>query len=111
MKIKSEGRQKRMMKRLSHSPKVLLSQFLKMILAGLVGIGAFALAVEVLFQGVLHLSVYVGVTAYSPLTVLMIWGILSLLLLAVVVKLLFLTVGRIWRKIFQFQFREKVEGK
>jgi len=109
MKIKSK--QKRTISRLPKSPKALLFQFFKMILAGFVGIGAFALAVEVLFQGVLYLSVYVGVTADSPLTVLVIWGILSLLLLAVILKLLFLAVGRIWREIFQFQFGEKTEEK
>lgn len=108
MKTKSERKQKRMTKRLPKFPKVLLAQFFKMLLAGIVGIGAFALAVEVLFQGALHLSVYVGVTAGSPLTVLMLWGILSLLLLAVVVKLLFLAVGRVWREIFQFGKRGKM---
>ena len=104
MNTKREEKQKKMPKRLFKLPKALLLQFFKMIFAGLVSIGAFALAVEILFQGMLHLSVYVGVTADSPLTVLMLWGILSLLLLAVIVKLLFLAVGRIWREIIQFQF-------
>lgn len=90
-----------------HSPKLFLHQLLKIILAGLVGFGAFILAVEILFQGVLYLSVYVGVTACSPLTVLILWGILSLLLLAVVVGLLFLTVGRAWREIFQLGKRKE----
>jgi len=109
--MKAKSKQKRTTRRLFKSPKALLFQFFKMILVGLVGVAAFALAVEVLFQGVLHLSVYVSVTAESPLTVLIIWGILSLLLLAVILKLLFLAVGRIWREIFQFQSGEKEEDK
>ena len=107
MKTTSGQKEKKTTRRLPSFPKALLFRFFKMSLAGLVGIGAFALAVEVLFQGVLYLSVYVGVTAEAPLTVLMIWGFLSLLLLAVVVKLLFLAVGRVWREIFRFGAKEK----